>query len=183
MVANDWSLLCREWKRSTCIRSPNTGPWCWPGLCFAVFYFALTCVGHDGTASAAGRKERADQMFISTAASVSAFSAQQGVNICDLNKTWASQDAEKGIMSALYFCIITCDDKHFSWFSPSGLSSCLMSYCGVSRQLFPCCFYFLWLLCGRSIVGASDHSCTIAVSSTSSWFSTCGWFKSLQNLL
>lgn len=73
--------------------------------------------------------------------------------------------------------------RHFSWFHSIWFVPCLMLCCGVSRQLFPCCFYYLWLLCGRSIVGASDHRCTIAVSSTSSWFSTCGWFKSLQNLL
>jgi len=59
-------------------------------LAFALqsFIFALTFVGHDdGTVSAAGRKERTDQMFITTAALMSAVSARQGVNICDLNET------------------------------------------------------------------------------------------------
>jgi len=58
-------------------------------LAFALqsFILLLTFVGHDGTVSAAARKERTDQMFISTAASMSAVTAQQGVNICDLKET------------------------------------------------------------------------------------------------
>jgi len=58
-------------------------------LAFALqsFILLLTFMGHDGTVSAAGRKEQTDQVFISTAAPMSAVSAQQGVNICDLNET------------------------------------------------------------------------------------------------
>lgn len=167
---------------------PNTGPWCWPGLCFAVFYFALNICG-PWWYSERRCEKRADRsnVYFNSSLNVSGY----GSTGC--KHLWPKGDmsivgCRKGnhvcsVFFFFFFCIITCDDETFQlihsiWFVP-----CLMLCCGVSRQLFPCCFYYLWLLCGRSIVGASDHRCTIAVSSTSSWFSTCGWFKSLQNLL
>lgn len=72
MVADDWSLLCREWSGHTTLGRNDE-------LAFALFvffsfYFALTFVSHDGTVSAAERKKRGDQMFSSR---------RQGVNIRD----------------------------------------------------------------------------------------------------
>ena len=130
-------------------------------------------------ASAAGRKkERRDQTFISR------FLAQQGVKHMWLNWDMSIAGVQKRESCPLCIsCILACDSDIS--ISPSGLSLVWCCAAVFSRQLFPCCFYYQWVLCGRSRAGASDHRrCTIfAAPSTSSWFSTCGWFESLQNLL
>lgn len=65
---------------------------------------------------------------------------------------------EKGLMNRtvflFYLIFFPCDFEHFMdtlsiWSVP-----CLLLYCSVSRQPFPCCVYCLWLLleaqpCGR----------------------------------
>lgn len=72
--------------------------------------------------------------------------------------------------------------QQFNWLSPSGLS--LVWCCtAVFRDN---CFLAVLTICDCFVARAVWELLIVGVplqSSTSSWFSTCGWFESLRNLL
>lgn len=145
---------------------------------FFFFFFALTFASHGGTA-----RERSAEIkrIISRQWRSCSVGCKQLWHKWDMSITRCKK-RESCLLCIFCIMISVCVTTTFHWLGPSGLS--LVWHCtAVCQQLSPCCFYYLWLLCGWSRVGASDHRCTIAVSSASPPFSTCGWIGSLQNLL
>lgn len=95
-----------------------------------------------------GKKSREIKLYFT-----STVLAQQGVNKCDLNETWALLAAEKGIMS----CSVTFWLTQSIWFVPLSdvVPQCL-------RQLLPCCFN----ICDRSVAWAVWDPLIVDVQST-----------------
>lgn len=114
---------------------------------FAVFLILLLrFVSHGGTVSA--RAEWSNVYFMSTVLT------QWGGNNMWLNmrhehRTVQKRESCRLCIFALLTVTTTFKLTQSIWFVPR-----LMLYCGVSRQLFPCCFYYLWLLCGQIRVGS-----------------------------
>lgn len=148
----------------------------WPWLLRSLFFCA--CVGEPRWYSERRWAKRAGEIKCSPRQRIL---AQQGVKHMWLK--WDMSIVRVQKRESCPLCISRLWLQHFNRLSPSGVSLVWCCAAVFRDNCFPCCFYYLWLLCGRSRVGASDHGCTIAGSSTSSWFSTCGWFESLQNLL
>lgn len=131
-----------------CIRLHDTRP----SLCCPFFFFFLFLNCSDVCKLWHRWKEQEDQMF------VSAVWARRHVNICDMK--WAVSVVrpwKRDSWAALYFYFtffFPCNFEHFMdtlsiWSVP-----CLLLYCSVSRQQFPCRVYCLWLLLGAQPRGS-----------------------------
>lgn len=135
---------------------PNTGPWCWPGLCFAVFYFALNICGPWWYSERRCEKiaDRSNVYFNSS------------LNVSGYGSTGCKHLWPKGDMSIVgcrkgnhvcsvfffffFFALLHVTTKHFSWFTPSGLSHvwCCAAVCRDN------CFLAVFTICDCFVAGA-----------------------------
>lgn len=141
-------------KRSTCIRSHSTGPERWAGLCFCSLLFCShVCQPWWYSERCwATRAEKTNVYFTATVL------APWGVNICDLNETWASSGAEKGIMSALYLFILIC---HYNISTDSSGLSLVWCCTAVFRDNY---VLAVFTICDCFVAGAVWEALIVQVS-------------------
>lgn len=141
MVANDWSLLCREWKRSTCIRSHNTGPQWWTGLSFLQSFILLLHLWGMMVQRAVHRAKRVVK-------EIKCLFHLNGFGSAGRDIMWLNWDMSiLGCRKGNHVCSVVLHSylwlQHFNCLSPSGLS--LVWCCAAVFQ--DNCFLAVFTIC------------------------------------